>query len=400
MAPQVEADVTLHGRSVGVLRYDKGGSRFTYTDDLTSSDHRPLGQIFEDDPGAVRRARVGLPPWFANLLPEGAMRRQVERELGGRRVGDFTLLVRLGTHLPGAVGVHAPVEPTDDLPADGADDVADHPLRHSLAGVQLKYSVRSERLTFPASGDGGWWIVKLPDRSLRDLTTNEYLTMTWLAAAGYDVPSVRLERAATIPDVPDGLVEPDELVYLVDRFDRLPGGRVHVEDFAQVADVPPQMKYGDSGATYDGLAAAVLDVVGESGHREFVRRLVAMIIVGNTDAHLKNWAFRYLPGGGVDLAPVYDFHSLTVYDRFRFAPLALSLNGEVMTSHLGHEDFRRLAEHSGVDADATVDVVRSTVHELRDAWSLTVRAEADRLFPALAKHYEHRLSSLPIAASD
>ena len=135
MASATDAEVRLHGRPVGVLRYEKGGSRFNYTDDLTAAEHRPLGQLFEDDPGAVRRARIGLPAWFANLLPEGEMRRQIERELGGRRIGDFTLLTRLGTHLPGAVGVHATSEPADDLPM-GADDGPDHPLRPSLAGMQ------------------------------------------------------------------------------------------------------------------------------------------------------------------------------------------------------------------------------------------------------------------------
>jgi serine/threonine-protein kinase HipA len=397
VAPVVEAEVRLHGRPVGILRYDKGGSRFTYTDDLTAADHRPLGQVFEDDPRTVRRVRVGVPAWFANLLPEGEMRRQVERDLGGPRVGDFTLLTRLGTHLPGAVGVHADREPVGDLPVTPDATGPDHPLRPSLAGMQLKYSVRSERLTFPASGDGGWWIVKLPDRSLRDLPSNEFLTMSWLRRAGFDVPLVRLERAATIPDVPEGLVDPDELVYLIDRFDRRPEGRVHVEDFAQVADVPPQMKYGDSGATYDGLAAAVLDVVGDAGYEDFVRRLVAMILVGNMDAHLKNWAFRYGAGGEAGLAPVYDFHSHTVYSRYQFNALALSLNGEVMAAHLGTDDFRRLAEHAGADPERTVDVVRRAVHDLRTAWSDGARAETDRSFPALAKHFEQRLGSMPIA---
>ena len=57
----IDAEVRLHGRPVGVLRYETGGSDFTYSDDLTAPDHQPLGQIFEDDPGSVRRARVGLP---------------------------------------------------------------------------------------------------------------------------------------------------------------------------------------------------------------------------------------------------------------------------------------------------------------------------------------------------
>lgn len=152
-------------------------------------------------------------------------------------------------------------------------------------------------------------------------------------------------------------------------------------------------------ATYDGLAAAVLEVVGEAGYRDFVRRLVAMIIVGNTDAHLKNWAFRYPAGRRVELAPVYDFHSLTVYDRFRYAPLALSLNGEVMTAHLSPDDFRWLADRIGADAETTVQVVESAVHELRRAWASGVRDEVEDRFPALAKHYEHRLLSLPLAAA-
>jgi HipA-like protein len=84
----VEAEVRLHGRPVGVLRYARGGSEFRYQADLTDPDRYTLGQIFEDDPRTVRRARVGVPAWFANLLPEGALRRQIVRELGGGVVGN------------------------------------------------------------------------------------------------------------------------------------------------------------------------------------------------------------------------------------------------------------------------------------------------------------------------
>ncbi len=101
----------------------------------------------------------------------------------------------------------------------------------------------------------------------------------------------------------------------------------------------------------------------------------------------------------MELAPVYDFHSLTVYDRFRYAPLALSLNGEVMTARLSPDDFRWLADRIGADADATVEVVESAIHELRRAWASGVRDEVEGRFPALAKHYEHRLLSLPLAAA-
>lgn len=396
--PDVVAEVRLHGRPVGKLRFSRGGSEFTYDDDLASPDHRVLGQIFEDDPGAVRRARVGLPAWFSNLLPEGALRRQIIRELGGGNVGDFTLLLRVGGNLPGAVTVCADSEPEDDILAGPVDDV-DHPLRHSLAGVQLKYSVSAERLAIPASGHGGWWIVKLPDRGLPDLPVNEYLTMSWLRAAGFPVPAVDLVRADAVKGLPDGMVAPDELVYLIERFDRVPGGRVHVEDFAQVADVEPMFKYSESGVSYDTLATAIFQLTGTDGYQDFIRRLVAMLVVGNTDGHLKNWAIIYPDGRTPRLAPVYDVHSLSVYSRYRWAPLALSLDNETVPSAITEHHFRRLAERATADPARTVDTVGQTVTRLREAWHGGLASEARRRFGSLADHYSRRLESLPICQS-
>jgi serine/threonine-protein kinase HipA len=40
--------------------------------------------------------------------------------------------------------------------------------------------------------------------------------------------------------------------------------------------------------------------------QEFVRRFVAFILLGNVDAHLKNWALLYPDGIAPILAPLYD----------------------------------------------------------------------------------------------
>jgi serine/threonine-protein kinase HipA len=396
MATASEAEVCLHGRRVGVLIYDRGGSRFVYEDDLTAPDHQVLGQIFEDDPATVRRARVGLPAWFANLLPEGALRRHIVRELGGGNIGDYTLLLRLGRSLPGAVTVHADAEPDDDFAAPTAPPDADDPLRHSLAGVQLKFSVASDKLTTRVRGGGGWWIAKLPDRAAPQLPVNEYLTLEWLRAAGFDVPRTLLVKATDIQGIPAGLVEPDEEVLLTDRFDRTRRGPVHVEDMAQVADVAPIHKYGESRATYDSLGAAVHALTGEAGLRDYLRRLVAMVAVGNTDAHLKNWALLYPDGRTPALAPVYDFHSLTVYSRYRYQPLALSLAGERVASQITMDHFVRLVEPYGFGAQWASELVAETAESLRTAWIEQVRPEAVSRFEALADHYTHRLDTLPV----
>ena len=312
-------------------------------------------------------------------------------------LGDFTMLLRLGSRLPGAVTIHGSTEPQDDIATEDDDrESLDHPIRHSLAGVQLKYSVHGDRLTFPASGEGAWWIAKLPDRSLRDLSLNEYLTMRWLQSVKMDVPAVQLVPASSVEGIPEGLVDPTDLIYLIKRFDRSLEGRIHVEDFAQLADVSPIFKYSQSGATYDSLAEAILGLIGQDAYETFIERLAAMLVVGNIDAHLKNWALIYLNGRTASLAPIYDFHSLTVYSRFLYGTLALSLGGESLSSAVDLDNFRILAENSGADPARTVHVVRRTVDRLREAWSGDLQSEAQARFPALTSHFTYRLESLPI----
>ena len=160
----------------------------------------------------------------------------------------------------------------------------------------------------------------------------------------------------------------------------------------------PAFKYGESNATYDSMAAVILHLTGVQGYAEYIRRLVAMLVTGNTDAHLKNWALIYLDGRTPSLSPVYDFHSLTVYGPYRYAPMALSLNGQRLASAVGPDDLRWLADRAGADPDRTVEWAAEALDRLRKAWTEDVRAEAESRYPALAKHYSQRLDTLPIRA--
>lgn len=163
-----------------------------------------------------------------------------------------------------------------------------------------------------------------------------------------------------------------------------------------MANVEPMYKYSESGVSYDGLAAAIRQLTGDDGYQQFVRRLVAMLVAGNTDAHLKNWALTYPDRRTPRLSPVYDFHSLTVYQPYRYAPLALNLNGETMPSAIRVDHFRRLAEGAKADPDQTAQTVTETVVSLREAWESDIAAEAATRFEALADHYVRRLATLPL----
>src|SRR3546814_19783716 len=94
-------------------------------------------------------------------------------------------------------------------PADDASSpAAEHALRFSLAGVQLKFSaVRSASggLTIPARGIGGHWIVKLPSRDFRRVPENEFSMMSLAKMVGIDVPAIDLVDIASIGNLPEGI---------------------------------------------------------------------------------------------------------------------------------------------------------------------------------------------------
>ena len=387
------ARVLLHGRTVGQLEFRAGGSTFRYTDDLLDPEHQVLGQVFEESPRQVFREPVGLPTWFANLLPEqgSGLRRYYASRFGERELDDARLLLSLGGDLPGA----AVVEPVD-VPADGVlVDSAEVRLAHdglhlsALAGAQLKMSVLrdGDRLTLPASGTSGGWIAKLPDRLFPGLAENEFLMMRWAAQAGIDVPCADLVPAAGIPPLFDTRLEPGASVYVVERFDRAPGGRrVHMEDLAQVIGRLPIHR--DRDATYEGIGLLLLTLTGPDGFSEYLRRLVAMVLMGNTDAHLKNWSLLYPDGRAARLSPAYDLVCTSFYKNVARA-LTFSLAGHTRSESVDAAAFRAVASAASFPVAEAGDIVHETASRLREAWSV-VRQE--NLFPDLVRHIDLRLA--------
>src|SRR5690606_7027225 len=134
--------------------------------------------------------------------------------------------------------------------------------------------------------------------------------------------------------------------YAVRRFDRSATGRIHIEDFAQVFNVYPENKYDRF--NYESIANVIAQTCGEQSLREFVRRLVFMVVSGNADMHLKNWSLRYQPGAA--LSPAYDFVATVVYpDVKRELALNLSKSKNFEAVDIGH--FERMFKRIGRDGD-------------------------------------------------
>src|SRR5690606_15117876 len=100
----------------------------------------------------------------------------------------------------------------------------------------------------------------------------------------------------------------EHLHYLaVDRFDREPGGRVHAEDACQMLGRMPARKYADAKAYAQFVAVLYrLSPGGAENARQFFLRQAVNTLLGNSDAHLKNFSVVYRNGRLPELAPAYD----------------------------------------------------------------------------------------------
>lgn len=380
MAELVRSLQVLLGQvPVGTLRMDEHArTRFRLSAAYRDMSRRPvLGQLFLDDLDAEHAARSRLPAWFANLLPEGALRELLVRRLGPAAAHEFLLLQRLADDLPGAVRLAADVEdpgvPDSALAAlSGYPAVAldgePEPLRFSLAGVQLKFSAtRSGRgLTIAASGRGGDWIVKFPDARFAGVPENEFATMNWARASGIDVPETALVPLKDVEGQPaGGLPDRDALAFAVRRFDRgSDGARVHIEDFAQVMGLFPEEKY--TRANFETLGRLLLTIAGPEDFEAWLRRIVFMIASGNGDAHLKNWSLVYPDGMTARLAPAYDLVATVLFipaDR-----LALNLGKSKDWAAIDRPVFGRLAVKLGLPEGQVLQAVDEALSRTLNAW--------------------------------
>ncbi|MGW4424935.1 type II toxin-antitoxin system HipA family toxin [Streptosporangium sp. NPDC004631] len=379
---EVRHAVWLGGSCIGSI-YQRGDyTRFALSDEYRNDPNRAvLGLIFEQDLLKSHASALRLPPWFSNLLPEGQLRSWVADDRSVSADREMELLAQVGHDLPGAIQVlPADVSPEDRWwePIDRNDEglplspVDGHPgWRFSLAGVQLKFSMLSQRdrLTMPAFGEGGDWIVKLPDREYPDVPRNEFTMMSLAASVGINVPEIKLVHRDDIDGLPDNVWPGrEEWCYAIRRFDRDDERRlIHIEDLAQVCNVYPERKYSGN---YESVASLIYRGHDVEALREFARRLALIILINNGDAHLKNWSLIYQNPRIPTLSPVYDLVSTAAYKMpGGREDLGLKFGGSKLFGRVSVSTFKRLQDKLGAfDADLP-DVVSETVMHTQQEWS-------------------------------
>ncbi len=153
-------------------------------------------------------------------------------------------------------------------------------------------------------------IVKSFDEEYPLLTVNEYVCMNAAAACGLKPPKTWLSKNLEH--------------FIIERFDRYGFQRVAVEDFCVLMGKPGEKKYQSS---YESVLKAVKLYTGDQRQVvEAYKLIVFNCLIGNGDAHLKNFALQYTPGEpDIKLCPAYDITNTLLYPTID-NKMALKLN--------------------------------------------------------------------------
>lgn len=317
-----------------------------------------------------------LHPLFSNLLPEKELRKITAQRLKVAEENEFEILKGLGRDLPGSMIVRKLSK--KEIPPytlQGASEIiatkeeVSNDDDFSLAGIMMKFSMYEEGgVHYVSKGDHlGNWIVKTPSVTHKEVPANEFTSMKLAEAAGISIPSIRLIKMSDIEGLPDLRFGDEEYAYAIERFDRHKKSRVHAEDFAQILERHPKDKYGKY--NYATLANVMKNIFPDSLNNlyEFFSRLVVNLMIGNGDAHLKNWSVVYPDGINPVLSPAYDIVFTRAYTK-NDNSVAFNIGGEKNASKLALRHFKRMAEQIDLEWRMVEEAVVGTIETARATW--------------------------------
>ena len=319
MARALWGKVSYRNAHAGLLQREPSGRySFVYDPEYVSAGGPPIAHSLPIR-ATPHYSEGQLHPFFDNLVAEGWLANAQARATGVGPDDRFALLLAFGLDCAGAVSV-IDLEPDQPLRLDVRDRwvAAALAARASISGMQPKLLVIETARGFrPASADErSSHIAKLPSGQGPDLLPLEFLTTL---AVRKLLPSELVVK--TVVAEVQGIASE---ALIVRRFDRtLTGTKRHFEEFNQLMCKPSSAKYD---AAYEDMARFIRRTPGciPAEAEKLFRRVLACILAGNTDAHLKNFAMFHTREG-LRLTPCYDLVASAYYPQFR--TVALSVGG-------------------------------------------------------------------------
>lgn len=353
-------NVYLRGNHAGALVSEHGRLQFCYaTTYLNLPESQPLSYTL---PLRVEPYTGGeVVAFFSNLLPDESVRVRLAQYLGISPGNIFALLKRIGEDCAGAVALvpaerearahsdaefkvlseadaHAVLSALPERPLNvGAED-----FHISGAGAQDKLvaCVQNGHIVLPLNGTPSTHIIKPGIPRFPESVFNEFYCMSLAKACRISVAECTILRVHGIP------------YYVTTRYDRQQESgkvlRLHQEDFCQLLGFEPSVKYESEGGPrllqcfqlLREMALPAADII------EFLRRIIFIFLIGNGDAHAKNFSILYM-GKANRLAPAYDLLSTAVYPNLP-PKLAMKIDGRNHFDWITRGKLLRMGEKAGL----------------------------------------------------
>jgi serine/threonine-protein kinase HipA len=391
---------------VGVLEQDDSGLlQFRYAREwLDQKDAVPLSRSLPIQGETFR----GIPvrSFFAGILPEENPRKQLAALLGISESNDFAMLESIGGECAGAVSLF----PEEGIPGHSEEphlrDLDDWELqeiitelprrplmagkdgiRLSLAGAQdkLPVVVTESGIHLPLGGTPSTHILKPEPERFPGLAANEFFCMSLARAIGMKSPRVRCLRFGDKPSL------------LVERFDRKIDSngivtRIHQEDFCQALGFPPERKYQEEGGPHLRQCMALLrewSTVPVIDLSAFVDGLIFNVLIGNGDAHAKNYSLLY-QAGERSLTPFYDLVCTMAWPELT-RNMAMKIGGCGSLDEINGGHWRKMAKETGLAWPGLRDRLFDASHRVLDALP-TVQEMTDEVDSSMAKRLDDIIS--------
>jgi len=306
----------------------------------------------------VRKAQYGyatLHPVFQMNLPEGFLLEELQNRLAKIVTLEPMMLLALsGGQSPiGRVAVQSDFvnplarqqgkgERLDEILAwDGTENlftelVDKYIYRTGISGVQPKVLV--PQVMSPAPSKATLFtqdlIVKSGRQEYPGLAANEFLCMCIAKESGLEVPEFYLSK--------------NKELFVMQRFDRTPEGTpIGFEDMAVLAGFSSREKYKTSYTHVAKLVEAFASGPNVAPSLQALFDMVALsCVVGNGDAHLKNFGLLYTDPSTNDcrLAPAFDVVNTTAYIPEDVLALDLCGQKSFFSARQGLLDFAKVCQ--------------------------------------------------------
>jgi serine/threonine-protein kinase HipA len=229
----------------------------------------------------------------------------------------------------------------------------DKTVRLSLAGVQAKLPVilKDGKIGLGNGTLSSTHIMKFQTKKHLHIVVNELFCMTLAKKIGLNVAKVELKRFNEYPTL---LIERFDRVYKDDFVERL-----HIIDGCQMLNLPPTYKHEQNfgslrdvkhireGASFTKLFKSTkLCSVPAIAKLELLNWAMFNLIIGNSDAHGKNFSF-FVDKRGIKPTPFYDMLCVMMYDFDH--NLAMAYGDEFNPNEVLAYQLREFADEVGMN---------------------------------------------------